>query len=142
MTDRRMREGTFNEEQRTRFTTLALKRNLGHIRWREEHPYGVSNAASVGLQLAATLLLWIATSPLEQAMKELDRTRSRRSSSGSGASRTSSRTTPRGCGPIFLAGGKLSRRGRSRWSWQKMAGTSLGCGRGWVSQEVTAPCGR
>ncbi|GMA15946.1 tyrosine-type recombinase/integrase [Deinococcus metallilatus] len=72
MTDRRMREGTFSEEQRTRFTTLAVSRNLSHVRWREVNPYGATNPVSVGLQLAATLLLWIATSPLEQAMNELD----------------------------------------------------------------------
>lgn len=72
MTDRRMREGTFTEEQRTRFTTLAVRRNLSHVRWREVNPYGVTNPVSVGFQLAATLLLLIATSPLEQAMNELD----------------------------------------------------------------------
>lgn len=72
MTDRQMREGTFSDEQRTRFTTLAVRRNLSHIRWREVNPYSVTNPVSVGLQLAATVLLWIATSPLEQAMNELD----------------------------------------------------------------------
>ncbi|MCP2015907.1 hypothetical protein L1280_003090 [Deinococcus sp. HSC-46F16] len=72
MSDRQTREGTFSEEQRTRFTTLAVRRNLSHVRWREVNPYGITNPVSVGLQLAATLLLWIATSPLEQAMNELD----------------------------------------------------------------------
>lgn len=62
----------FSEEQRLRFTTLALKRNLQHVRWREKNPLGMSNEASVGLQLTATFLLWIATSPLEQVMTDLD----------------------------------------------------------------------
>lgn len=67
------RVGTFTLEQRARFTALALKRNLAYVRWREEHPYGESNVASVGVQLAATLLLWLATTPLERVMSELDR---------------------------------------------------------------------
>ncbi|PTA67573.1 hypothetical protein C8263_12105 [Deinococcus arcticus] len=72
MSRRDTKEGHFSEEQRLRFTTLALKRNLNHIRWREEHPFGISNEASVGLQAATTLLLWIATSRLEEVMTELD----------------------------------------------------------------------
>lgn len=55
-----------------RFTTLALHRNLQHVRWREKNPLGMSNEASVGLQLTATFLLWIATSPLGQVMTDLD----------------------------------------------------------------------
>lgn len=62
----------FPLETRNRLTTLALKRNLSHIRWREEHPYGVSNPASVGMQLAMTLVFWLATCPLEEAMAALD----------------------------------------------------------------------
>lgn len=65
-------QGPFTTEQRVRFTTLAVKRNLGHIRWREEHPYGMTNPASVGLQLVTSLLLWMATSPLEQVLDDLD----------------------------------------------------------------------
>lgn len=62
----------FPVDSRQRLTTLAMKRNLSHVRWRETHPYGVSNPASVGLQLAMTLVFWMATCPLEEAMAALD----------------------------------------------------------------------
>ncbi len=65
-------QSPFSTEQRVRFTALAASRNLSHIRWREESPLGVTNPASVGLQLVTSLLLWVATAPLEQVLNDLD----------------------------------------------------------------------
>lgn len=57
-------------EERTRLATLALGSNLKHIRWREVNHYG--NPASVGMQLAMTLVFWLASCSLEEAMSALD----------------------------------------------------------------------
>lgn len=62
----------FPVHERTRWTTLALRRNLVHIHWREDHPLGTYKAASVGMQLAMTLVFWLASCPLEQALNALD----------------------------------------------------------------------
>lgn len=60
----------FPVEERTRWATLAIQSNLKHIRWREENHYG--KPASVGLQLAMTLVFWLASCRLEDAMNALD----------------------------------------------------------------------
>lgn len=60
----------FPVEERTRVATLAMGSNLKHVRWREENHYG--QPASVGMQLAMTLVFWLASCPLEDAMNALD----------------------------------------------------------------------
>ncbi|GBF07249.1 hypothetical protein DAERI_130079 [Deinococcus aerius] len=61
-------EQGFSVEERVRWTTLALQRNLFQIRSCEEHH---TQAVSVGAQLVASMLLWVTTLPLEEVLDEL-----------------------------------------------------------------------
>lgn len=49
-----------------------MRRNLSHVQWREANPYGITNPVSLGMQLAMTLVFWMASCRLEDAMAVLD----------------------------------------------------------------------